>query len=66
MVQASSPDERWNKIIDFYSKFAGEKLSLNKEVYKSEADSNQHNRGIAELLFSYNRLYSDPLEACDV
>jgi glutaminase len=66
MVQANSPDERWNKIIDFYSKFAGEKLSLNKEVYKSEADSNQHNRGIAELLFSYNRLYSDPLEACDV
>jgi glutaminase len=66
MVQASSPDERWNKIIDFYSRFAGEKLSLNNEVYKSEADSNQHNRGIAELLFSYNRLYSDPLEACDV
>lgn len=66
LVQANSSDERWNKIIDFYSKFAGEKLSLNNEVYKSEANANQHNRAIAELLFSYNRLYGDPLEACDV
>jgi glutaminase len=66
LVKASSADERWNKILDFYSKFAGAKLSLNNEVYKSEAATNEHNRGIAELLFSYNRLYSDPLEACDI
>jgi glutaminase len=66
LVKASSAEERWNKILNYYSRFAGEKLSLNDEVYKSEADSNEHNRGIAELLFSYGRLYSDPLEACDV
>lgn len=66
LVKAGSPEERWTKIINYYSKFAGEKLSLNQEVYKSEADSNQHNRGIAALLFSYGRLYCDPLEACDV
>lgn len=66
MVKAGSPEERWTKIIDYYSKFAGEKLTLNQKVYKSESDSNQHNRGIAALLFSYGRLYCDPLEACDV
>jgi glutaminase len=66
LVKATNPNERWNKILDFYSKFAGEKLVLNNEVYQSEADTNQHNRGIAELLFSYDRLYCDPLEACDV
>lgn len=66
LVTASSPEERWTKILDYYSKFAGEKLPLNNEVYQSEAATNQHNRGIAELLASYNRLYSDPLEACDV
>lgn len=66
LVEANSADERWSKIIDFYSKLAGEKLSFNYEVYKSESNSNQHNRAIAELLFSYSRLYCDPLEACDV
>jgi glutaminase len=66
LVKAENADERWKKILDFYSRFAGEKLSLNEEVYKSEAATNQHNRGIAELLFSYDRLYCDPLEACDV
>jgi glutaminase len=66
LIKAANGEERWNKILDYYSKFAGEKLSLNEEVYKSEAATNQHNRGIAELLFSYDRLYCDPLEACDV
>jgi glutaminase len=39
---------------------------MNAEVYKSEASTNQHNRGIAWLLDSYGYMYSDPIEACDV
>lgn len=66
LVKAKNPQEKWEKILAQYSKFAGEKLSLSDEVYQSEASCNQHNRGIAELLFSYNRLYADPLETCDV
>jgi glutaminase len=66
MVQARSSDERWKKILDFYSKLAGEKLSLNNQVYESESNTNHHNRGIAQLLSRYNRIYGDPLEACDV
>jgi glutaminase len=66
LVKAASPQEKWEKILAQYSKFAGEKLSMSEEVYQSEASSNQHNRGIAELLASYNRLYADPLETCDV
>jgi len=66
LIKAANAGDRWNKILDCYSNFAGEKLSLNEEVYQSEAATNQHNRGIAELLFSYDRLYCDPLEACDV
>jgi len=66
LVQAANPHERWEKILAQYGKFAGEKLAMSDEVYRSEASCNQHNRGIAELLFSYNRLYSDPLETCDV
>jgi len=66
LVKASSADERWNRIHDNMSLFAGRTLSLNEEVYKSEATTNQHNRGIAWLLASYGYMYSDPIEACDV
>jgi glutaminase len=41
-------------------------LSLNQEVYNSEAATNFHNRAIAWLLYSYGTMYSDPMEACDV
>ena len=66
LIKAANADDRWKKILECYGQFAGEKLSLNEEVYQSESATNQHNRGIAELLFSYDRLYCDPLEACDV
>jgi glutaminase len=54
------------KILAFYSKAAGEKLSLIGEVYQSEAATNQGNRALAALLLKYERIYSDPLEAVDI
>lgn len=66
MVNATSSDERWQKILDNQSKFAGEPLKLIPEVYKSEAETNFRNRGIAEILFNGKHLFCDPLEACDV
>jgi glutaminase len=66
LVKASTPDERWEKLLAMYSHFAGRELSLNEEVYKSEAATNFHNRAIAWLLYSYGTMYSDPMEACDV
>ena len=46
--------------------FADAELSLNQAVFKSESDTNQHNRAIAYLLQSAGFMYSDPMEACDV
>ena len=66
LVKASTADERWRKLLDSYSRFAGRPLSLNDEVYQSEAATNFHNRAIAWLLYSYGTIYSDPMEACDV
>lgn len=66
LVKAGSAEERWNKILDYQSKFAGEKLKLIDEVYKSEAESNFRNRGIAWVLFNNNNLFCDPPEATDV
>lgn len=66
LVQAASPTERWTKISENMNDFATTALSLNQEVYKSESDTNQHNRGIAYLLQNAGYMYSDPMEACDI
>jgi glutaminase len=66
LVSASSPDERWKKISDNMNDFATTSLNLNQEVYKSETDTNQHNRAIAYLLQSAGYMYSDPMSACDI
>jgi len=66
MVQATSADERWNKILAFESAFAGEPLRLIDDVNKSEGDTNFRNRGIAFILYNGQHLFCDPLEACDI
>jgi len=66
MVKASGPEDRWNKILSYQSRFAGEKLRLIDEVYKSEAETNWRNRGMAHILYNNTNLFCDPLEACDV
>ena len=66
LIKAENPQVRWEKIQATYNAFAGRELSVNEEVYKSEAASNQHNRGIAWLLQSYGHMYADPMEVCAV
>ena len=66
LVKAATAQERWQKILDGYGRFAGRDLTIKEDVYESEAATNFHNRGIAWLLYSYGTMYSDPIEACDV
>jgi glutaminase len=66
LIKGPNAQAKWNKILSFYSRAAGSKLALIDEVYKSEAATNAHNRGIAVLLESYERMYSNPLEATDI
>lgn len=66
MLKAQNANDKWNKILTFYSDAAGEKLTLIDEVYKSEAATNQGNRALAALLLKYERIYADGLESVDV
>lgn len=59
-------NSKWNKILDFYSRAAGEKLVLIDEVYKSEAATNTGNKALSMLLAKYDRIYADPFESVDV
>jgi glutaminase len=66
LIAAPTSDAKWNKILDFYSKAAGEKLTLLPDVYKSEAATNTGNKALAALLLKYERIYADPIESVDV
>jgi glutaminase len=65
-VKGSSPDEVWAKIIGLHSDMAGRKLDVNREVYKSESDTNQRNRAISALMSAYERFPMDPAVAVDL
>src|SRR5512137_2415085 len=66
LVEGKTPDEKWARIIGIHEAFAGRKLEVNQEVYKSESDTNERNRAIAVLMHAYGRLYDDPLVTTDL
>jgi glutaminase len=66
LIAAPTADAKYNRILDFYSKAAGAKLSLINDVYKSEAATNTGNKALAALLLKYERIYADGLETVDV
>jgi glutaminase len=66
LISGKTADEKWNKVLRFYGKVAGEKLTLLKDVYKSEAATNTGNKALAMLLAKYDRIYADPFESVDV
>ncbi|MCU0234187.1 MAG: glutaminase A [Thermoanaerobaculales bacterium] len=66
LVQAGSEDERWKLVHENLEGFAGGTLPVLEDVYTSEYETCWGNRGIANLLYNYGRLYSDPEEALRV
>lgn len=66
LLPAKDSEERWQKILDVQSRFAGHQIELSDEVNSSEQATNFHNRAIAWLLYGGKTIYSDPMEACDV
>lgn len=66
LAPGKTGDEKWQFIQEHLSRFAGRPLTLNHEVYQSEAATNQRNRGIAKILQAYDRIFFDPIEATDI
>lgn len=66
LISGKTADEKWKKILAFYSKAAGEKLAIIDEIYKSEAATNTGNKALSYLLAKYDRIYSDPFQSVDV
>lgn len=66
LVPGDTVEEKWERIRDGLSRFAGRELMVNDEVYASESATNLRNQGVAHLLRSYGRLYFDPDRATDL
>lgn len=66
LVKADSEKDRWNQVNGNIEAYAGRKLKVLEEVYDSEYETAWGNRAIANLLYNYERLYSDPEEALRV
>ena len=59
-------EEIWNKILKYYRAFAGRELTVNKEVFESEAATNQRNQAIGKLMYAYGRIKDNPDQATDI
>jgi glutaminase len=65
LIPAQNNNERFNKILAFYSRAAGEHLSVIEGVFHSEATNNEGNDSISFMLRKYGRIYGVPLEAVE-
>ncbi len=65
LVPGATAEARWQFVLEGLSRFAGRELVLDRDVYDSETATNLRNQGIAHLMDSYGRVYSDPDDATD-
>ena len=66
MVKGNSRDAIWKSIQGYLSDFAGRPLSVNTEVFNSEAATNQRNQAIASLMYAYGHIKENPARATDI
>lgn len=66
LVEGKTGEEKFARILAIHEAFAGRKLAIDEEVYRSEAATNERNRAIARLMHAYGRLYFDPEVTTDV
>ncbi|MDR7187398.1 glutaminase [Microbacterium sp. BE35] len=66
LMPGNTAEEKWDAVRTGLSRFAGRELAVDEEVYRSEAATNHRNRAIAQLLESYGRIRTDPLDVVDV
>jgi glutaminase len=66
MIDGATPDSVWHSIINTLDDFAGRTLTVNQDVYKSESETNQRNQAISMLMFAYERIKANPLQATDL
>ena len=60
LIAGDSPEERFERLRQFYSRFAGRELELDEDMYQSEDRTGNRNRAIGYMLRSFGILDEDP------
>jgi glutaminase len=66
LIPAASATERFSRISEMLSAFAGRQLDVDEAVYRSEQETGDTNRALAYLMRSMGALQADVDEALDV
>jgi glutaminase len=66
LVPGTDLEDRWHRIRDGLSRFAGRELTLDEPIYASSSRTNLRNQAIARVLATYGALYLDPVEATEL
>jgi glutaminase len=66
MIAGKTDPEKWAKILETNDDVAGRTLEVNKEVYPSQAATNQRNQAIGALMYAYDLIQDDPKMVTDV
>jgi len=66
LIPGETADGKWRRLLSGLSDFAGRALTMNPDVYRSEAANNLVNQTIANEMARRGRLYFDPLTATDI
>jgi glutaminase len=66
LVPGGTSEERWAFLLAGLSRFAGRRLELHEDVYRSASETNHINRAIASLLVTRDRIRGDAAEALDL
>ena len=66
MIQGKSPNVRFKRMLETFSRYAGRELDLDEAVYRSESDTGHRNRAIGHMLRNFDILTADPMPAAEV
>jgi glutaminase len=65
LVAGHTDEDRWHRVLETHSLFAGRRLGLDERVYVSERDTGHRNRAIAHMLRNFDVIETDPEPALD-
>lgn len=65
LVHGETTEAQWERIVDSMSTFAGRKLHLDAEVYRSESETGFRNRAIAWMLKNFGIIDGEPMASLE-
>ena len=66
LIAGTTPDDKLNRLLDVYSRYAGRPLSISHAVYDSERVTGHRNRAIGHMLRNFDILSEDPESALNL